>query len=199
MEPDDRQQQIVRVAAAHFARHGYDKASMAGIASEAGVTRALVYHYFSGKAGLLEAVLRSESDVLLAATLFDPKLSPLDNIRMAVRSYLDHFSPEKGRSINMHLQATAQPVMVGDVARANHDILAQRITALLALSGDRLVQGAINAWLEFVTTLTAEVADAPGIDREMVVELSIRTLLVATNAAPDNTKASPLSHRKEDQ
>ncbi|MDP9851695.1 helix-turn-helix domain-containing protein [Corynebacterium lowii] len=54
----DRSEQIVRVAAEHFARHGIAGASLSAIARDAGVTRALVYHYFAGKEALLEAVLR---------------------------------------------------------------------------------------------------------------------------------------------
>lgn len=185
MVPDDRQEQIILVAATHFARHGYDKASMARIASEAGVTRALVYHYFPGKAALLEAVLRSESEALLAATRFNPSLSTQENLRAAIRAYLAHFSPAQDRAINLHLQAAAQPAMVSNVARANHAILAQRITAALALADDSLTQGAITAWLEFVTTLCAQVADDQTIAREAIVELCIRTLHAATSTGVD--------------
>src|SRR6478735_1566627 len=48
---------IVDAARRSFAAKGYDKASMRGIAREAGVDPALVHHYFEGKAGLFAATL----------------------------------------------------------------------------------------------------------------------------------------------
>lgn len=197
MEPDDRQAQIIRIAASHFAHNGYDSASMASIAAEAGVTRALVYHYFPTKAALFESVLQSESDALLAATDFDLHLSPLDNIRAAVRAYLEHFSQSRDRAINLQLQADVQPVLVGEVTRANHAVLTQRVVKLLALADDPLIRGAINGWLDFVTTLSREIADEPGIDRESVVNLCIRTLEASTCTDAGQIKPNRLSLLKK--
>ena len=53
----DTRAAIVDAARKSFAAKGYDKASMRGIAREAGVDPALVHHYFEGKAGLFAATL----------------------------------------------------------------------------------------------------------------------------------------------
>ena len=42
-----------RGAAAHFATHGYDRASMASVAQACGVSKALIYHYYDSKEALL--------------------------------------------------------------------------------------------------------------------------------------------------
>ena len=49
MEPHEREEQILKIAAEHFARRGVLGASMSAIARDAGITRALLYHYFPGK------------------------------------------------------------------------------------------------------------------------------------------------------
>ena len=85
MEPADRQEQIVRVAATHLSRDGAAGVSMSSIAKDAGVTRALIYRYFPGKQALLDAVLRHESERLLAATEPDPKLSVATSSPLAQR------------------------------------------------------------------------------------------------------------------
>lgn len=46
-------------AAAYFARHGYDRASMAGAARACGVSKALIYHYWPGKEDLLFDILHA--------------------------------------------------------------------------------------------------------------------------------------------
>ena len=48
---------ILAAARAHFARHGYDGATIRGIAAEAGIDPALVHHYFGSKDKLLVAAL----------------------------------------------------------------------------------------------------------------------------------------------
>ena len=56
-DKDERQEQILRAAAAVIIRQGYDKTTMNDIADEAGVSRGTVYLYFKGKEELFEALL----------------------------------------------------------------------------------------------------------------------------------------------
>ncbi|HKE50615.1 MAG TPA: TetR family transcriptional regulator [Actinomycetes bacterium] len=56
-DPVDTKGAIVAAARAEFARHGYDKTTIRGIARSAGVDPALVYHYFGSKQNVLVAVL----------------------------------------------------------------------------------------------------------------------------------------------
>lgn len=53
----EKRQAILRQAAELFARHGYDRASMAMIAKASGISKALFYHYWQDKADLLFDVL----------------------------------------------------------------------------------------------------------------------------------------------
>jgi len=46
-------------AAAYFARHGFDRASMTGAAQECGVSKALIYHYYDSKEALLFDILNA--------------------------------------------------------------------------------------------------------------------------------------------
>jgi len=59
--PPNRQA-ILAAARSHFARHGYDRATIRGIAVDAGVDPALIYHYFGSKAELLVAALALPHD-----------------------------------------------------------------------------------------------------------------------------------------
>src|SRR5215472_9171535 len=53
---------ILAAARAHFAGRGYDRATIRGIAIDAGVDPALIYHYFGSKAELLAAALAMPHD-----------------------------------------------------------------------------------------------------------------------------------------
>jgi len=59
---------LMRIARRHFAREGYSGAEIARIAAEARVTTGAIYHHFSSKKGLFQAVAEElEEEILEAA------------------------------------------------------------------------------------------------------------------------------------
>lgn len=88
LTPAAREEQIINVAAAHFARRGVVGASMLDIAKEAGITRALLYHYFPGKESLAAAVTRREARAVLE-TLSEHHEDPQEALHTALHAYFD--------------------------------------------------------------------------------------------------------------
>jgi len=64
MQRDERQAQILRAAAAAFARGGFAATSMDDVAAEAGITRLIVYRHFDSKEDLYRSVLTKVTDRL---------------------------------------------------------------------------------------------------------------------------------------
>jgi AcrR family transcriptional regulator len=64
MQRDERQAQILRAAAVAFARTGFAGTSMDDVATEAGITRLIVYRHFDSKEDLYRAVLTQVTDTL---------------------------------------------------------------------------------------------------------------------------------------
>ena len=60
---EDRHEHIVQAAMRVFARKGFMRATNKDIATEAGITSGLIYHYFKSKEALLEAVIGSYSPI----------------------------------------------------------------------------------------------------------------------------------------
>ena len=54
---DTRENQLLAIARALFARHGYDRTSLRDIAEEAKITKAALYYYFPNKDALFERVV----------------------------------------------------------------------------------------------------------------------------------------------
>ena len=71
----DRRQQILEHAVVTFARHGYERASIAHVCDEAGIARGTLYQYFDDKQALFRAVLAEYAAKITAymqpATLAD--------------------------------------------------------------------------------------------------------------------------------
>ncbi|MFF6998601.1 TetR/AcrR family transcriptional regulator [Streptomyces sp. NPDC008313] len=76
MGVEERRQQLIGVALDLFSRRSPDEVSIDEIASAAGISRPLVYHYFPGKISLYEAALQRAADDL-ASRFKEPHEGPL--------------------------------------------------------------------------------------------------------------------------
>ncbi|GHD83865.1 TetR family transcriptional regulator [Streptomyces naganishii JCM 4654] len=89
MGVDERRQQLIGVALELFSRRSPDEVSIDEIASAAGISRPLVYHYFPGKLSLYEAALQRAADDL-AARFAEPHEGPLGaRLLRVMRRYFD--------------------------------------------------------------------------------------------------------------
>jgi AcrR family transcriptional regulator len=61
LDVDERRRQLLEAAAELFTRHSYDELSMAQIARAAGISKALLYHYFPSKRELFVATLQDRA------------------------------------------------------------------------------------------------------------------------------------------
>ncbi|MEO3973082.1 TetR/AcrR family transcriptional regulator [Streptomyces sp. CAU 1734] len=75
MGVEERRQQLIGVALELFSARSPDDVSIDEIASAAGISRPLVYHYFPGKQSLYEAALRRAADQL-ALSFREPREGP---------------------------------------------------------------------------------------------------------------------------
>lgn len=194
MSPADRSEQIVGVAAEHFARDGIAGASMRAIASDAGVTRALVYHYFPGKEALLNAVLRREAELLLEATRPDPALGARANLRRALGAYLDFYEASRGGVRELYSPASTVPA-VGELAESNHEVHVQWLLGSTEVQDTPRARLALGGWLAFVEYTVRQSVDAGKGTRAEVIDLCISTLEGAldtplTDLHPINQKGS---------
>ena len=57
LENDERRRRLLELGARLFTEHAYDEISMAQIAREAGISKALLYHYFPSKQEYFMATL----------------------------------------------------------------------------------------------------------------------------------------------
>lgn len=95
MGVEERRQQLIGVALELFSRRSPDDVSIDEIASAAGISRPLVYHYFPGKLSLYEAALQRASDEL-AARFVEPHEGPLGARLLRVMARFFDFVDDHG-------------------------------------------------------------------------------------------------------
>lgn len=90
---EEKQHQLLLVAAHVFATDGMEKASMSGIAKLAGVSKSLLYHYYPSKSELIFSIIQAHLVELEAALAEadDPTLPPRDRLQKLVKATLDAY------------------------------------------------------------------------------------------------------------
>ncbi|MFF2362712.1 TetR/AcrR family transcriptional regulator [Streptomyces sp. NPDC058122] len=95
MGVEERRQQLIGVALELFSRRSPDEVSIDEIASAAGISRPLVYHYFPGKLSLYEAALQRAADDL-AGRFVESREGPLGTRLLRVMRRFFDFVDDHG-------------------------------------------------------------------------------------------------------
>ncbi|GMA95785.1 hypothetical protein GCM10025881_26090 [Pseudolysinimonas kribbensis] len=81
LTPDERRAQLVALGVAALAHSPLEDVTMELLSEQAGVSRALLFHYFGSKQGMHHAIVLTARDSMLRATEPRPELAPLDRLR----------------------------------------------------------------------------------------------------------------------
>jgi AcrR family transcriptional regulator len=117
---DEKRDDILNRAAAHFASAGFSSASMAELASACGMSKALLYHYYANKETILFDLLDRYTQRLLAiigqteAAAQRKKLSERAALHELVRQYLAEYESSASR----HVVLLNDTKFLGEVQRA---------------------------------------------------------------------------------
>ncbi|MTI45878.1 TetR family transcriptional regulator [Roseibium hamelinense] len=130
---EDKQRNILISAAAVFAEQGMEKASMSAIASESGVSKSLLYHYYPNKDALIFAIIRShleELDMDIEAadvTGAEPEVRLKGLVRAVLENYRDADNQHK-------VQLNAGPMLSEEQKSEIHALerkIVRRFSAIL--------------------------------------------------------------------
>ena len=80
---------LIAIARKHFARHGYSRAEVGHIARDARVTTGAIYHHFSSKKGLFQAVAEQLESEILAAAAAVEEVDPWQRLRAGFEKLID--------------------------------------------------------------------------------------------------------------
>ncbi len=133
---DDKRAAIMETAARIFANGGYDRTSVAQIATECGVSKALLYHYYPSKEGMLFDIIETHLVELLDAVeaADRPDAPPVERLEELVAAllecYRDADSKHKVQLDAIALLPEEQQVELRALERRLVDIFADAIRPL---------------------------------------------------------------------
>lgn len=131
---EEKQHQLLLTAAHVFARQGMDKASMSQIASQAGVSKSLLYHYYPSKDALIFAIINAHLEALDAALeqAQDDSLPPRVRLEKLVLTVLEKYVGADDLHI---VQLNAGPALTEDQEARIHMIerrIVKRFSAIIS-------------------------------------------------------------------
>jgi AcrR family transcriptional regulator len=88
MQVDERRRQLLELGAELFATRSYGELSMARIARAAGISKALLYHYFPSKQEFFVATLQQGAEEIARRTEPDPELAPHEALTRSLDAFL---------------------------------------------------------------------------------------------------------------
>lgn len=114
-------EKLLQAAMDIFIAKGYHAASVDDVARQAGVSKGLLYHYFSGKEGLLEAMVNNRiQEVVEVMEEAEAKETPSGQLRHIVEASLDKVrrKPEVFRFyLHLQTQPESDHVLAGYAAK----------------------------------------------------------------------------------
>lgn len=182
MDVEERRRQLLRRGAELFTTHSYEELSMARIAREAGVSKALLFHYFGTKRRFFEATLRQAAEELAARTEPDPTQPPLEQLTASLEAFLAWIDDNDTAYRKLML---AGHIEVRELIQQIRDETADRILAGLHPHGPPppKVRTAARAWLWYMDGVCLDWLEHRDMDRHEARDLLLGTFFGALTAA----------------
>jgi AcrR family transcriptional regulator len=181
---DERRAQLLAHGRALFTSEPYDQLSMAQIARAAGISKALLYHYFPSKQAFFVATIQDAAQELAARVRPDEGAPPGEQLAAALDAWLDWVEANResyGKLMRAANAAAEVRELVDGVREATGALIAARL-----LDGEPCtprLRSAIHGWLWLMDGVCLDWVGHGDVDRAHVRALLAEGLPSALRAA----------------
>jgi AcrR family transcriptional regulator len=184
LQVDERRRQLLELGGRLFATHSYAELSMARIAREAGISKALLYHYFPSKQDFFVATLRQGAEEIARRTQPDPDLPPMEALAGSIDGFLGWI--EENETVYLKtMESVGSVPEVRVLIDQIRDATSARILEGLG-AGDPAppkLRAAVRAWLWFMDGVILDWLEHRDMSRTEVRDLLLGSLAGSISAA----------------
>ncbi|MGW0878566.1 TetR/AcrR family transcriptional regulator [Streptomyces sp. NPDC002671] len=197
-----RRAELIAIGRRLFADTSYDALSMDDIARHAQVAKGLIYYYFQSKRGYYLAIIQDSVAGLVSVAGSGLELPAVDRVHRTIDSYLRYAE---------HHQAAYRAIVSGGVGfdtevHAIRDGVREAIVATIAEGAygrrdiSALARMGLLSWVCSVEGAALDWIDRPGLSRDVLRELLVKTLGGALRAIEelDPSYPAPPPARRDD-
>ena len=199
LSPEDRRAELLALGVEVFGKRPYDEVRIDEIAERAGVSRALMYHYFPDKRAFFAAVVKDQAERLYDATIDLPPagMTFFEEIRVGVLAYMAYQqeNPESAWAAYVGLGRT-DPVLLGiDDEHKNRQLehimtrIGEFVSAIpgqtLEPDVERDLRVIIHGWMALTFEVCRRRIMDPTTDAERLADACAHALLDAVARVPE--------------
>jgi len=180
LAPAQRREQLLDLGVQLLSVRRLDDLSIDELSEEAGISRGLLYHYFSSKRDFHLAVLRRMADRLVAVTAPVEGLPPLEQLQRSLDAFVDFVVTNRDAYVSFNRAAAAGDtdfhVIYEDARVALTDrifvVADSEMLAEIGLEDSPAVRLMVRGWSALVEELLLRwLEDDRGLSRAQLVEL----------------------------
>ena len=188
---DERRRRLLALGTDLFARFSYDELSMAKIAREAGISKALLYHYFPSKQAYFAAALEERAAEIVAVSDPDPSLPPVEQLTGSVGAFVGWVEQNREAYGKLVRSAAAIPEVREIVDRVRDATSARILDGIAPDGAPPPLRAAVRGWLWFMDGAILDWVEHRDLTRDQLQGLLLGTLLGAVAAAGEGGALAP--------
>lgn len=181
---DERRNQLLELGLQLFSDHSYDELGVDDIARAAGISKGLLYHYFSSKRDYYVEVVRRAAGQLLERTegAASAEVS-VEALRGAIDAYLDFVDQHARSYVALVRGGIGSDPEVVRLLEGTRRTLSERIVSRISADvAPPLLQLALRGWIGLVEAASLDWLERREVPREQLRGL-LEQMLLATIAA----------------
>lgn len=202
LAPEDRRAQLIALGVESLADRPLHDLGIDSLARRAGVSRALLFHYFGSKQGLHREVVSVARDSMLRATEPVLGLAPLDRLHDTLTRIVGFVGEHSGTFYSLVRGVASGDTEVRAVIEQARTAQADRVIAVfreLGMPDSAMLRFALRSWVAFAEE--ALVGRAQGsallaeLDDEQLVQLLVRSAIAVAESVDGSVAESINSAR----
>jgi AcrR family transcriptional regulator len=202
LDPVARRAQLIELGVEMLATRTLDELSVEDIAQKAGISRGLLFHYFSSKQEFHLEVARAAAAELIARTAPDTTQPPIEALRGALAAFIDYVEENPDNYKSLVRGAASGDADMRAIFDATRSTMAGRIVAVLGEQGLPLgprAELAVHGWVAFAEECVIRSLEGAVRDRDGLLDLLAKALPALVLAASDEPLNSLVSILTNDQ
>ncbi len=179
LSPEARRAQLIELGVDMLATRRLDELSVELIASTAGISRGLLFHYFASKQEFHLEVARAAAAEMIRRTQPDAALSPVEALRAALTSFIDYVEENPDNYKSLVRGAASGDADMRAIFDETRSTMAQRIITVVADQGlvvDARTTLAIHGWVAYVEECVVRWIDTRTLGRDDLLDLLTKSL-----------------------
>ena len=183
LDVDERRRQLLDASARIFTERRYDEVSMSEIAAEAGISKGLLYHYFTNKQELFRATLEDAARDIAMRIEPDAALPPAERVRASVDAYLEWIEAHEAGYVRLIEDVGSVSDIRELVERVREDTAVLIATQAVQSEPPRALVSAALGWLWFMDGVCLDWLARRHMTRDQVRDMLLAVLFGAIMAA----------------